>query len=465
MSGSSIRFQLSLRFGLLALIGVLIAAYAITRQIRHLDDLVQEVALGHQIEDLANALGRDADGMPTLDLPPRLLRLYEEEHNGSVFVIRNQTGQVLFDDGDNALKILEPGFTFPSFFHYFQAVDMSPEEARGLDPQRFGMTERVNTDIGEVFITVAQHRVADDFLSRAVAIELVDDAILVGGPLLILFILAGFGVVSYSTRGLSFLSEKARDIGPQTIRTRLPVHAAPTEVMPLAHAFNEAMDRVAEGYDNQQRFTIDAAHQLKTPLAVLRARLETIAPFAGRDLLEVDLSHMETLIQQLLTSARISVVNISPDETITLNALAQEVVVALAPIAIEQGNTLELERPDVPVVVMGESHLAMEAIRNLVNNAINHTADGTTVTVRVSEPHKLQVLDRGPGVPDSEKKHIFMPFSQGRKPTRNGTGMGLAIVSQIMQVHFGKVTVEDRDGGGAVFTLHFSPPLVRQAEE
>lgn len=458
MNVSSIKFQLNLQFAVLALLAIAVASFLFSRQLQHLDDVVQEVALGHQVEDIVAALSLADDRSLQLDLPPDLKRLYEQEHSGSIFLIRNAAGGVLFADGDNALEILGPGLTFPKVFDFFQAADMSPEEARGLDPQRFGLTERISTAAGDVFVTVAQHRVADDFLSLAVAKELVDDVLIVGAPFVVIFLIAAFGVVRYSTRGLASLSEKAQSIGPQSIRTRLPVHMAPAEVMPLAVAFNDAMDRVADGYDYQQRFTIDAAHQLKTPLAVFRARLETLPSFVGREQLERDMDHMDHLVRQLLTSARVAAVTLDPNETFDICALATEVVMALAPIAIDHGKSVELDdKAGGSLIVMGEAHMAMEALRNIVDNAISHTASGTTVTVRVKGPATIEVLDRGPGVPVSDRKHVLMPFGQGRTPTPGGSGMGLAIASQIMQLHGGTVTINDREEGGAAFTLEFSP--------
>ncbi len=455
VNANSIKGQIGWRLAILLIFAVFAAAYAVSTQIKHLDSIVQEVALGHQAQDIADALRPTPDGALELDLPPRLIRLYEQEHSGSIFVVRNARGDILFHDGDNALEVLTPGFTFPSDFELFQAVDMSPVEARGLDPKRYGLTERFSTPLGDVFISVAQHQITDDFLSHAIALELVDEAIIVGIPFVVVVLLAGFGLVRYSTRGLGELSRKAMDIGPQSLRARLPVHSAPAEVMPLAIAFNEVIDRVAEGYEAQQRFTIDAAHQLKTPLAILRTRLETLPHFQGRELLDDDLTHMEHLVRQLLTSARLSVIRIDPFSQMDLSALAAEIVERLAPMAIERGREIALEGAETPVMVQGEPHLATEAILNLAENALWHTPEGSVVTIRVVGSNKIEVADQGPGVPDSEKKHVFMPFGQGRRPTPNGTGMGLAIVSQIMALHDGAVTLEDNIGGGAVFTLSF----------
>lgn len=455
MNASSIKFQLNIQFALLALLALFVATAIFTWQLRHLDNVVQEVSLGHQVDDLVASISVTDDGSLQLDMTPELVRLYEQGHSGSLFLIRNAVGNVLFHDGDDVLEILDDAPKFPATFDFFPVADMSEDEARGLDPRRFGLTRRVETQAGTIFITVAQHGVVDDFLNIAVARELTDDALLVGVPLLSIFLLAAAGFVRFSTRGLTSLSNEARAIGPQNIRARLPVHVAPTEVVPLALAFNDAMDRVAEGFDHQRRFTIDAAHQLKTPLAVLRARLESLSAFDGREALSNDLDHMDRLVRQLLTSARLSVVSIDPNETIDLASLATDAVVALAPIALENGKTLELEHANARIVVPGESHLAIEALLNVVENAVAHTATGSAVTINLREPATIDVMDRGPGVPWSDRKHILMPFAQGRYATPGGSGMGLAIVTRIMALHGGTVSITDREGGGAIFSLTF----------
>jgi signal transduction histidine kinase len=203
-------------------------------------------------------------------------------------------------------------------------------------------------------------------------------------------------------------------------------------------------------------FVQDAAHQLKTPLAVLSARLAagpSHGDFAGA---HRDIAWMSRLIEQLAATARAASVRLPDDGVFDLAEVAATVAGALAPLAIYNSRDIELLGAEQPVLVYGNADLAMEAVSNLVQNALSHTATGTTVTIDVG-PSGLAVKDRGPGVPAEDRDRIFRRFEQGRRPTEGGTGLGLAIVDDIMRRHGGKVTCGERDGGGAAFTLTFRP--------
>src|SRR5262249_14765431 len=110
---------------------------------------------------------------------------------------------------------------------------------------------------------------------------------------------------------------------------------------------------------------------------------------------------------------------------------------------------------DQPVEVQGNAHAIEDALRNLIENAIAHTLPGTEVTVTVDRARRVEVADRGSGVPAKDRESIFKRFWRGRGETNEGAGLGLAIVSEIMRAHSGSVSVADNPGGGAVFTLSF----------
>src|SRR5262249_61930519 len=110
------------------------------------------------------------------------------------------------------------------------------------------------------------------------------------------------------------------------------------------------------------------------------------------------------------------------------------------------------------VEVKGSAHAIEDALRNLIENAIAHTPSGTEVTVTVDRARRVEVADRGSGVPAKDRDNIFKRFWRGRGETSEGAGLGLAIGSEIMRAHRGSVSVADNPGGGAVFTLSF-PPL------
>jgi signal transduction histidine kinase len=135
----------------------------------------------------------------------------------------------------------------------------------------------------------------------------------------------------------------------------------------------------------------------------------------------------------------------------------------MAEIAIRQDRSIALTGAAAPVWVRGDGAMIFRAVRNLVENAIKHTAPGTVVELNVGEEGSVAVMDRGPGVPEQDRALIFRRFWRAdRNPTLNssfqGAGLGLAIVAKIAEIHAGSVTVASRSGGGAVFTLKFARP-------
>jgi signal transduction histidine kinase len=209
-------------------------------------------------------------------------------------------------------------------------------------------------------------------------------------------------------------------------------------------------------------FVQDAAHQLKTPLAVLSARLAAGAShhdFVGA---HRDIAWMSRLIEQLAATARAASVAVPDDGIFDLADVAATVAAALAPLAIYNNYDIELLGADRPLLVRGNADLAIEAVSNLVQNALAHTGPGTTITVEVDKL-SLAVKDRGPGVPVEDRERIFRRFEQGRRPTEGGTGLGLAIVQDIMRRHGGTVTCHERFDGGAEFRLTFCAALATPA--
>jgi signal transduction histidine kinase len=164
---------------------------------------------------------------------------------------------------------------------------------------------------------------------------------------------------------------------------------------------------------------------------------------------------MNRLVEQLLRVARLDAVELG-FSTVDLNKTATSVVATLAPWAIAQQRTIALVGTEKPVEVRANADAVEDALRNLIENAVVHTAAGTEVTVSVRREGCVEVSDRGPGVPRENREQIFYRFWHGRREVNDGAGLGLSIVKEIMRAHRGRVCVEDNPGGGALFGLHFS---------
>src|SRR5436305_15052358 len=143
-------------------------------------------------------------------------------------------------------------------------------------------------------------------------------------------------------------SEEASNIGPARTDIRLPTEQIPREIMPLVTAVNQALDRLEGGFRVQRQFTADAAHPLRTPLAILRTRIETLHDGAARQVLHADIEGMSRIVAQLLEIAELDTLVIDPGETADLRAVCAEVVGSIAASAIAQHKDIALKRPVAP---------------------------------------------------------------------------------------------------------------------
>ena len=266
------------------------------------------------------------------------------------------------------------------------------------------------------------------------------------------------------TRGLRPLDQLQRRIRQRAIGDLSPIDetAAPEEVSPLVNAINDLLSRLDRSIGVQKHFLADAAHQLKTPLAGLRMQAELAqrdiesgdAKAVKRSLQQIARSSQRAahMVNQLLAMARAEDTNEARRvQPFNLAALATEAVHDFVPRALAKGLDLGYEGPDAKdgsaPRVLGEAVLVRELIRNLVDNAVQYTPGGGTVTVRLlPDPYGrvavLQVEDNGPGIPEAERELVFQPFYRALGTQVDGSGLGLAIVREIAERHGGSVAVE-----------------------
>lgn len=253
-------------------------------------------------------------------------------------------------------------------------------------------------------------------------------------------------------RALLPLRRIGRAIGERQPQALQPIPAdvagddtLPSEIAPLVSALNDLFARIAALLDSERRFTADAAHELRTPIAAIRAQAQ-VAQGAGSDdaqraqALAATLAGCDRatrLVEQLLTLARLESAAEGPRESVDLSAVARDLLAGLAPGAMAHDQSLELEA-DAAMTVRGSATLLSVLLRNLVDNALRYSPDGARVVVsivRESDRVVLRVEDSGPGLSDEQRSHLGERFFRVLGTAAPGSGLGWSIVRRIAAVH------------------------------
>jgi signal transduction histidine kinase len=262
-------------------------------------------------------------------------------------------------------------------------------------------------------------------------------------------------------RPLNAAAKEASAIDMQALDRRLPTLNLPSELRPLVDAVNGALDRLDAGVARERLFTANAAHELRTPVAILMARIDAMPnTHLALDDLRRDARRMAVLIDQLLAAARLGRADRGPAERFDLLACVRAVVADCAPLALRGSRELDLQAPDGPVPVEAHAAALASAVANLMENALRAEPVGGTVEVIVTASPAVLIIDHGPGITAQDAPFIFEPF--WRKDERSpGTGLGLTIVREVARLHGGGISVTTTPGGGATFRLHLPASTLR----
>ena len=387
---------------------------------------------------IAQSIVRHADGRMTLRPTPELAQL------------RAETPDLWFVAEDDRGRNVTLGQVPPPYAHFGGALHrLSYMQIRDRAPP-YGLSAVIRQEVSPAGkLTILAHgKLTELTVSILVASNLF--SILVIVLLALVSLVVTPWIVRRSLAGVNRIAEEAGRIDAHRRGWRLGEDQVPIEILPLVRAVNEVLRRLDEGYERQRRFIASAAHELRTPIAILRIKVDGAEEAATRNLGN-DVHRLANLAEQLLDLQRLDVVREQAD--VDLVSLVRRVAAELAPVLIAADRTIEVVVVE-PRTICGDAGPIERVLTNLVQNAIEH--GGRHVIVRVLG-HGFEVEDDGIGIPIEERERVFEPFHRLR-PRSTGAGLGLNLVRQVVELHGGRVALLAAPVNGTVVRVEFLDP-------
>jgi signal transduction histidine kinase len=247
-------------------------------------------------------------------------------------------------------------------------------------------------------------------------------------------------------RPLRVASDSAASITPQNLRTRLSIKGVPSEIKPILIAFNDALARLENGFAVQQQFLASAAHELQTPLTLIRGQIELQPEVKNKDLLFREIDLMARQVRQLLHLAEVSESQNFDFGEVDPVDVAEDVVDYLARKADRKQVKLHVDAPVIPAAIRADRSALFILLKNIVENAINATPSHGSVIVSIDE-RTICVQDEGPGVKPEYLPFLFERFWRAPDAQHDGAGLGLSICKEIAVAHNWRLTVETLSTG------------------
>lgn len=257
-------------------------------------------------------------------------------------------------------------------------------------------------------------------------------------------------------RPLARLAEDAAALDGQVLERRLTNAGLGRELQALVRAINEALDRIQTGVARQMLYAANAAHELRTPMAVLASRIEQVPEDGLRTRLRLDLKRISSLLEQLVAIAKVGRTNKAPFTTLDLVEVVKDVIADRAPLAIAAGRTIALDTAPPTLPVEADRSSLESALGNVLDNAVRAEPFDGTILVTVHDDGRVEIVDHGPGLSAEERAVAFEPF--WRKDDRMpGSGLGLSIVREVTRRHDALVDLAETPGGGLTVRFRFKP--------
>lgn len=411
-------------------------------------NLILQRTLDKQIHYLSKEIIPDAQGRPTT-------KLYDQKYD---WVYKVLSSELLYQITDqNGVALLQSTADAQSLFN--QADKQFSTEKRLFTLMHQNLLYHVNTAPlpnypGYYVQVIGSDRLMSVFqLTNLKPLSVV--AVLVTLLCLVLISLVVWLTIGYMLRPLKNASATAAQIEPHSLTQRLDTHKLPEEVLPLINAFNQTLDRLEKGFKVQQELLATTAHELKTPLALLRGEIEMAEHLPKREVLLKDIDQMARLIHQLLHWAEARESQNYQYQPLYLTDVAEEVALYLNRLAVIFQVQIAVVEKSQPPLLHADRSTCFVLLKNLLENAIHHAPPHSVIELTITDSG-ISVRDYGPGISPEHLPWLFTKFWRGPHRRHQGAGLGLAICSEIAATHGWQLKASN-SSPGACFSLQTSP--------
>jgi two-component system sensor histidine kinase TctE len=410
------------------------------------------LASAKAIGELLDVEGEGPTAKIQAQIPYSALEAFEADNRSRMtYRVSDAKGQWI----DGAQELAAWTGKIPKQGPYAALVDFYDDEFRG-DPVRVAvLLQPVSSSRGLAMATV---QVAETLeLRRTLARQILIDTLQRQAILISVIVGVVLLVVQRVTRPVRKLSDRLRH-RPEDDLTPIDADDLPREMQPLTEATNQVMERLAHLLDHQKRFVRDAAHQLRTPLAVLKVQVQSarrgdMEPQAALQEIETTVDRATTLANQMLSLAKVEQLKQQRAfEVLDWAEVVRALALDMSPLIADKDIDFELTTQPCPV--LAHDWMLRELVRNLLHNAIRHTPAHSALSIDVAVQGHYAVLtlsDSGAGISDNLRMRLFQPFAVG--DSRTGTGLGLALAREIVLSLGGTIALNNRMQGDATAGL------------
>lgn len=424
---------------------VLISRF-ISMQISLVTEKLVEEKLLEQAQRVSSYIEHDWIGRPELDLP-RGYRAYFSSGESGQFAVLDGSGNILFKSKNFVRGHIENTFDKGGKHYFHFEID---------DGKSFIGLKYDYLFEGKIYpIYVMENEGEFSGFMRSIGKNFLNEILLYGIPLLIIQALVILFIFQRTLKPMLNAAREAQQIKYDNLSFRLNEDNVYIEVLPLIQSINKGLARLEKSAEVQKFFIANAAHELRTPIAILKARISSLKDEKEVYILNNDLRNINRLIGQMLDISRLNLAEAAPKTDVSLNAITKRACEDMGALFISEGKELSLEEIGHNQIIYGNEDTVFRAVLNLLENALKHTPEKTAVEVIV-DIQKITVRDYGVPIPDEDKAKIFEKFEKrAASASTKGSGLGLAIVKKAAEIHDGVVTLVTREDGND-FVLDFS---------